>query len=83
MTLHQAAARKVRCQKHVTSNKKKHRTATYNYSKQHLAEQRVVDRHEATLTDGSAGLPIEVQLWVLQICETAGREKYQQRMPLF
>jgi hypothetical protein len=52
------------------------------FSKPHLAEQRVVDRHQATLADGSAGLPIEVQLRVLQIRETADREKYQQRMPL-
>ena len=36
-----------------------------------LAKQCIVDSHEATLADGSVGLPIQVELWVLQISETA------------
>jgi hypothetical protein len=45
-----------------------------------LAEQRVIDRHQTTLTYSSTGLSIKVHLWVLQISEAAGKENGQQKI---
>lgn len=44
----------------------------------HLAKQCVIDRHQATLTNGSAGFSIKVHLWILQIRETANKENGEQ-----